>query len=153
MGRKLIQRLGSDSLYPCVLGHEFPARGWEWRAVPPFLLRAGKLRDWTRKPRILYILLSWGVKKHVQLLICIYLAVLCDMLRALLSSIVNSILLHNALFHAQPDKVWVESWSTRYLPLRFARIHTPDPPRRGIIPNLFTPNLILPRHFPPPNSL
>ena len=51
-----------------------------------------------------------GCEKHVQLLICIYLAVLCDiMLGALLSSIVNSILLHNTLFHAQPDKVWVES--------------------------------------------
>ena len=51
-----------------------------------------------------------GGEKHVQLLLCVYLAVLCDiMLRALLSSIVNSILLHNTLFHAQPDKVWVES--------------------------------------------
>ena len=40
----------------------FPARGWVWRAVPPSLLHAGKLTDWTRKEHILYLLLSGGVK-------------------------------------------------------------------------------------------
>ena len=91
MGRKVIQRLGGDSLYPCVLEHELPTRGWVWRAVLPFLLRAGKLRlnEKTTDPVFIVIL---GCEKHVQLLICIYLAVLCDiMLRAPLSSIVNSL--------------------------------------------------------------
>ena len=73
---------------------------------PPSRWKTERLNEKTTDPVYIVIL---GCEKHVQLLICIYLAVLCDMLRALLSSIVNSILLHNALFHAQPDKVWVES--------------------------------------------
>ena len=91
MGRKLIQRLGANSLCPCVLGHEFPARGWVWRAVPPFppsRWKTERLNEKTRDPVFIVVL---GCEKHVQLLICIYLAVLCDiMLRPSLSSIVNS---------------------------------------------------------------
>ena len=78
-------------------------------AVPPFppsRWKTERLNEKTTDP----VFIVLGCEKHVQLLICSYLAVLCDiMLRAPLSSIVNSILLHNALFHAQPDKVWVES--------------------------------------------
>ena len=74
---------------------------------PPSRWKTERLNEKTTDPVFIVIL---GCEKHVQLLICIYLAVLCDiMLRALSSSIVNSILLHNTLFHAQPDKVWVES--------------------------------------------
>ena len=74
---------------------------------PPSRWKTERLNEKTTDPVFIVIL---GCEKHVQPLICVYLAVLCDiMLRALLSSIVNSILLHNALFHDQPDKVWVES--------------------------------------------
>ena len=74
---------------------------------PPSRWKTERLNEKTTDPVFIVIL---GCEKHVQLLICIYLAVLCDiMLRALLSSVVNSILLHKALFHAQPDNVWVES--------------------------------------------
>ena len=84
-------------------------------------------------------------EKHAKLVICVYLSVLCDiMLRALLSSLVNSIPLHNALFHAQPDKVWEESWSPRYLLFRFASMLTSDPPRRRITPILFCPTSSFP---------
>ena len=51
MDKKLIQRLGGDSLYPCVLGHEFSRKkGGCGGPFPHFLLHAEKLRDWTRKP-------------------------------------------------------------------------------------------------------
>ena len=74
---------------------------------PPSRWKTERLNEKTTDPVFIVIL---GCEKHVQLLICIYSAVLCDiMLRAPLLSIVNSILLHNTLFHAQPDTVWVES--------------------------------------------
>ena len=88
MGRKLIQRLGGDSLYP-VLGHEFTRKrvGVEGRSpFPPSRWKTERLSEKTADPVFIVIL---GCEKHVQLLICVYLAVLCDiMLRTLLSSIV-----------------------------------------------------------------
>ena len=54
---------------------------------PPSRWKTERLNEKTTDPVFIVIL---GCEKHVQLLICIYLAVLCDiMLRALLSSIVN----------------------------------------------------------------
>ena len=74
---------------------------------PPSRWKTERLNEKTTDPVFIVIL---GCEKHVQLLIRIYLAVLCDiMLRAPFSRIVNSILSHNALFHPQPDKVWIES--------------------------------------------
>ena len=78
-------------------GSSFPASRW----------KNERLSEKTLDPVLIVIL---GCEKHVQLLVCVYLAVLRDiMLCALLLSTVNSIPLQNALFHAQPDKVWVES--------------------------------------------
>ena len=76
-------------------------------SFPPSRRKTERLSEKTPDPVFIVIL---GCEKHAKLLICVYLSVLCDiMLRALLSSLVNSIPLHNALFHAQPDKVWEES--------------------------------------------
>ena len=76
-------------------------------SFPPLRWKSERLSEKTPDPVLIVIL---GCEKQVQLLVCVYLAVLRDiMLRALLLSIVNSIPLQNALFHAQPDKVWVES--------------------------------------------
>ena len=106
MGRKLIQRLGGDSLYPCVR-YEFTCKrvGVEGRSsFPPSRRKTERLSEKTPDPVFIVIL---GCEKHAKLLICVYLSVLCDtMLCALFSSLVNSIPLHNAIFHAQPDKVW-----------------------------------------------
>ena len=93
MGRKLIQRLGGDSLYPCALTRISRKRmGVEGRSpFPPSRWKTERLKEETTDPVFIVIL---GCEKHVQPLICVYLAVLCDiMLRALLSSIVNRILL------------------------------------------------------------
>ena len=76
-------------------------------SFPPSRWKSERLSEKTPDPVLIVIL---GCEKQVQLLVCVYLAVLRDiMLRALLLSIVNSIPLQNALFHAQPDMVWVES--------------------------------------------
>ena len=54
---------------------------------PPSRWKTERLNEKTTDPVFIVI---QGCEKHMQLLICIYLAVLCDiMLRALLSSIVN----------------------------------------------------------------
>ena len=39
----------------------------------------------------------------------VYRVISCDELGGSIACAWNSILLHNTLFHAQPDKVWVES--------------------------------------------
>ena len=53
-------------------------------------LKTERLNEKTTDAVFLVVL---GCEKHVQLLICIYLAVLCDiMLRAPLSSIVNAVI-------------------------------------------------------------
>ena len=76
-------------------------------SFPPSRWKIERLSEKSPDPVFFVIL---GCEEHAQLLICVYLPVLCDiMLRALLSSLVNSIPLHNALFHSQPDKVWEES--------------------------------------------
>jgi len=116
-----------------------------WRAVPPFLLRTGKLRDWKRKQWILYLFLSWGVKNTCnswyvfiwQFCVISCFALCCRVLWIVFYCTMLS-------FHAQPDKVWVESWSMHYHPLCFARMLTPDPLRRRIIPILFTPTSFFP---------
>ena len=57
---------------------------------PPSSWKTERLNEKTTDPVFIVIL---GCEKHVQLLICVYLAVLSDiMLRALLSNIVNSTL-------------------------------------------------------------
>ena len=87
MGRTLIQRLGGDSLYSCARKRV----GVEGRSpFPPSRWKTERLNEKTTDPEHVFIVIL-GCEKHVQLLICVYLAVLCDiMLRALLSSIVNS---------------------------------------------------------------
>ena len=57
-------------------------------SFPPSRWETERLSEKTSDPVFIVIL---GSEKHVQLLICVYLAVLCEIiLRALLSSIVNS---------------------------------------------------------------
>ena len=76
-----------------MLGHEFTRKSVsvEGRSsFPPSCWKTERLNKKTPDPVFIAIL---GCKKHVQLVICVYLAVLGDiMLRALLSSIVNSTL-------------------------------------------------------------
>ena len=74
-----------------MLGHEF-SRKWvgveDRSSFPPSRWKIEILNEKTTDPVFIVIL---GCEKHVQLLTCVYLAVLCDItLRALLSSIVNS---------------------------------------------------------------
>ena len=89
MGRKFKQRLGGDSLYPYA-GQEFCRKrvGMEGRSsFPPSRWKTDRLNEKTAYLALIVIL---GCEKHVQLLVCVYLAVLCDiMLRTLFSSIVN----------------------------------------------------------------
>ena len=57
---------------------------------PPSRWKTERLNEKTADP---VFIVTLGCEKHVQLLICVYLAVLCDiMLRALLSSIVNNVI-------------------------------------------------------------
>ena len=76
-----------------MLGHEFTRKSVsvEGRSsFPPSCWKTERLNKKTPDPVFIVIL---GCEKYVQPLICVYLAVVCDiMLRALLSSIVNSTL-------------------------------------------------------------
>ena len=73
-----------------VPGHEFTRKrvGVEGRSsFPPSRWKIERLNEKIAEPVFIAIL---GCEKYVQLLICVYLALLCDiMLCALLSSIVN----------------------------------------------------------------
>ena len=76
-------------MYPCA-GQEFSRKrvGMEGRSsFPPSRWKTDRQNEKTADPLFIVIL---GCEKYVQLVICVYLAVLCDiMLRALFSSIVN----------------------------------------------------------------
>ena len=73
MGRKLIQRLGGDSLYPCAQTRIYPQEGGRGG---PFLLSSFALENGETErenPDPVFIVIM-GCEKHVQLLICEHLA-------------------------------------------------------------------------------